>query len=112
MNFNSVSPTTWNTLGLGVAGSWVVLSSLATFAPHRTARLFGITALSDGDKADHESALGFSGVVGSRDLTIGLAMYWLARKGRNDELGTLILSTMCVCAVDLALVLRRKSYGE
>lgn len=112
MGLSSLSPTTWNTLGLGVASSWVVLSSLATFSPHRTAALFGITVLSDSQTADHESTLGFSGLLGSRDLAIGLAMYFLAKKGRNDELGTLILSTLCICAADIGLVLRRKSYGE
>lgn len=112
MGLSSISPTTWNTLGLGVASSWFVLSSLATFTPHRTAELFGITTLSNDRTADPESILGFSGMVGSRDLTIGLAMYFLAKKGRNDELGTLILSTLCICAADIGLVWRRQSYGE
>jgi hypothetical protein len=112
MPFSSISPTTWNTLGLGIASSWIVLGSLAAVTPHRAAELFGITTLSNPHTADHESTLGFSGVLGSRDLTIGLAMYFLAKKGRNDELGTLILSTLCVCAVDIALVWRRKAFRE
>ncbi|KAK2594462.1 hypothetical protein QQS21_007808 [Conoideocrella luteorostrata] len=112
MSLSAISPTTWNTLGLGVAYSWGVLSALATFAPHRTAELFGITTLSNEQTADPESVLGFSGLVGSRDLAIALAMYYLARKGRNDELGTLILSTMCICAADIGLVWRRRSYQE
>ena len=107
-----VSPSTWNTLGLGVAGSWAVLSVVATLAPHRTAELFGITALSDARTTSDASVLGFRGMVGSRDATLALVLYALARNARNRDLGTAILCTMTICVADLYIVLRRRAYAE
>ncbi|KAM5344168.1 hypothetical protein ACJ41O_012705 [Fusarium nematophilum] len=102
----SFSTSTWNSLGLGVAASWAALGLIAVFDPHRTASLFGVTI------TGHDSKVGLSGLIGSRDLVIGLILFLLGRKGRNDAMGTLILSTLGISATDIYLVWRRRSYVE
>ncbi|KAF4982591.1 hypothetical protein FZEAL_1823 [Fusarium zealandicum] len=107
-----LSASTWNTLGLGVAGSWATLGLVAMFDPHRTAELFGVTAFRSSQAAKSESIAAFSGLIGSRDLAIGLALFILGRKRKNNAMGTLVLSTMVISAADTYLVWLRRSYSE
>ncbi|KAJ6437188.1 general amino acid permease [Purpureocillium lavendulum] len=114
----SLLPSTWNTLGLGVAASWAALSIAGATRPAAAADLFGITALgSDGrgdykSGADRDSMIGFAGVLASRDMTIALSLLYLGRAGRNADMGAVILSTMIITAVDIWLVWRKKGVNH
>ncbi|OAQ83509.1 hypothetical protein PCL_05401 [Purpureocillium lilacinum] len=110
----SLSPSTWNSLGLGVAATWAALGLAGGLRPAAAADLFGITALGSGGRgdgksgADRDSMIGFAGVLGSRDMTIALTLLYLGRAGRNADMGAVILSTMTITAVDIWLVWRKK----
>ena len=107
-------PSTWNSLGLGVAATWAALGLAGGLRPAAAADLFGITALGSGGRgdgksgADRDSMIGFAGVLGSRDMTIALTLLYLGRAGRNADMGAVILSTMTITAVDIWLVWRKK----
>ncbi|UNI21180.1 hypothetical protein JDV02_007192 [Purpureocillium takamizusanense] len=113
----SLSPATWNSLGLGVAATWAALGIAGGLRPAAAADLFGITALGSGGRgdyksgADRDSMVGFAGVLASRDATIALALLYLGRAGRNADMGAVILSTMTVTVVDVWLVWRKKGFN-
>lgn len=50
-------------------------------------------------------------LLGARDLSIGLALGVLAWDFRLRETGTLILSGMVLCAVDIVELFRRRGTG-
>lgn len=104
---SSISQTTWNSLGYTVAATWAGLGLTAMISPHRTAGFFCFhDALSGDGRGDVPHMMS---LVGARDLSLALAMFALARAGRNRELGTLILSTMIVCAGDMYIVWKRRN---
>ncbi|KAK5997090.1 hypothetical protein PT974_02442 [Cladobotryum mycophilum] len=105
-----VSPSTWNTLGLGTAAGFAVLGTYAIIAPNRTGELFGLQSWSS--KPGKTSMTGVAALVGSRDLTIAAALFGLYHAGQTDAMGTVILSSMAICVVDIYLVWIRKRWTE
>lgn len=100
----------WNTLGLGVAASFAALGAGAMAFPHLTADVFGLRALAEGSgRADVPAVIS---LIGARDLSIATALFALGRAGREKEMGTVILSTMLLCAVDVYVVWRNGKYRE
>ncbi|KAH7254612.1 hypothetical protein B0J15DRAFT_494686 [Fusarium solani] len=89
----SLSPSTWNTLGLGVAAGWATLGLVGFF-----------------QQLDQLSSMAL--ILGSRDFSIATALFMLGRAGRNEEMGTLILSTLVICGADIYLVWKAKRYAE
>jgi hypothetical protein len=133
----TLQPSTWHALGLGVAANWAILGLSAMTWPHRTAALFGCgpengstsAALAgtnmpadanksadgtddDGGGAAAVDVPGLVTLVGCRDLTFSAALFALGYNGRTREMGTVILSTMVVCAVDVFVVWRRRKLSE
>ena len=103
----AIQPSTWNHLGHAVATSWAGLGLLSILSPYRTAGLFCFhDSLSGDGRGDIPHAMS---LVGARDLTLALAMFSLARAGRNRELGTLILSTLVICGADMYVVWKRRN---
>lgn len=92
-----INASTWNTLGLCVATTYATLGASTIFFPWLTAETLGFRSLLEHAKADVPGVMGF---IGGRDLSIGLAIFVLGRAGRNREMGTLILSSMFLCAID------------
>ncbi|KAF7560255.1 hypothetical protein G7046_g3886 [Stylonectria norvegica] len=107
----SVLSCTWNTLGLGVATTWVALGLVGIFQPARSAELFGVHC-SKGDDDSRNSETGIAIMFGSRDLTIATILFALGKSGRDDEMGTAIFSTMIICATDIYLAWKTKRYIE
>lgn len=110
-----ISPSTWNTLGLGVAGTWFALGLVGVLQPARTAEIFGISSGHPCGTAEESAAAARQGMallLGSRDFTIGAALLALGASKRHDEMGTVILSTMIICAADIYLVWKAKRFSE
>lgn len=105
-----LSPSTWNTLGLGVAAGWATLGCIGILYPARSAELFGV--ISSEKDISKEANRAMALILGSRDLSIATALLVLGRTGRNEEMGTLILSTLVICGADIYLVWKAKRYAE
>lgn len=96
-------PSTWNTLGLGVAAAYASLGTASFLYPSFVAQQLGFRSLIRGAQDDAAGLLAF---IGARDLSYSLAIVALSRAGRHREMGTVILSTMLFCAVDLGVLWR------
>lgn len=107
----SISPSTWNTLGLGVATSFAALGLVTFLVPYRTAEMFGFRAAlqNHGSRVD---VPGILSLVGARDLSIAAALFALGTSGRDREMGTAILSTMILSTVDIYVAWQRKQTKE
>jgi hypothetical protein len=100
----SLTPTTWNILGLGVATAYASLGLAAMLLPHQVAGILGFRAATQGNgKPDVPGMMGF---IGARDLSIAGALFVFARDGANQEMGTVILSSMILCVFDVFIVWR------
>lgn len=98
----SLEPTTWNTLGLGIATAATSLGLAAMLLPHQTSGMLGFRALGGaGGKSDVSGMMGF---IGARDLSIAAALFIFGRDGSNREMGTLMLSSLFFCFVDVYIV--------
>lgn len=106
----SITPNTWNQLGLGVATSWVGLGLLSIFRPAQVAETFGFSASPSVAAQSDTTILGL--LIGSRDLAIAATLLSLGRSGRNHEMGTVIISTLIISGVDIFLVWKKKKYLE
>ncbi|KAM6509694.1 hypothetical protein FALCPG4_017341 [Fusarium falciforme] len=106
----SLSPSTWNTLGLGVAAGWATLGLVGFFQPARSAELFGVIPSAKDSSKETNRAMAL--ILGSRDFSIATALFVLGRAGRDEEMGTLILSTLVICGADIYLVWKAKRYAE
>lgn len=117
-----ISATNLNTIGLGVAALFAGLSVVGIADPRKVDDLFGITHESPLNTAEAGEATAAASrtidyttlgtLISGRDLTIAVAIYCLGRAGRNKEMGTVILSTMCVIIPDIWLAWRNKRYPE
>ncbi|CAM1509808.1 Fc.00g001430.m01.CDS01 [Cosmosporella sp. VM-42] len=105
-----IAQSTWNTLGLGVAATWIALGVLGVSQPARAAELFGVPLATK--ESGHTSNIGIALILGSRDLTIGTALFALGRTGRYEEMGTVILTSMIICVIDVYLVWKTKRHLE
>jgi hypothetical protein len=109
-----LSPSTWNTLGLGVGAGFAGLSILSVVVPSQVNDLFRVTepAVQQGEYPVKFNPLALAILIGGRDLAIGASIFSLARAGKNAEAATVILATMVVCIPDMYLVWRNKKYSE
>lgn len=104
----AIQPSTWHSLGLGVATSFAALGLTAIIAPFRTAGLFRFQhALSSNGRKDVPAMMS---LFGARDLSLAVTAFYLGSAGLDQELGALILSAMIVCAVDLYAVIKRQNW--
>lgn len=102
----------WNALGLGVAASFAFLGTLSVAQPSVTEDLFGVAKMQAPSPIRQLDSHSFSILLGGRDMAIGVSLFLLAREGNTKAMGTVILSTMCICLPDLYLVWRNKRYQE
>ncbi|KAL6832454.1 hypothetical protein V8C40DRAFT_137185 [Trichoderma camerunense] len=105
-----ISASTWNTLGLSVAATFAILGSSALFDKKRTAELFSLEPTTSDEKPKDGSLVGL--LVGSRDLTMAATLFALHRAGQTDAMGTVILSSMIICAADVYIVWKGKKRAE
>ncbi|KAF3069571.1 hypothetical protein CFAM422_007072 [Trichoderma lentiforme] len=106
-----ISASTWNSLGLGVAATFAILGSSALFDKKRTAELFSLEPrATSAEKPKDGSLVGL--LVGSRDLTMAATLFALHRAGQTDAMGTVILSSMIICAADVYIVWKGKKRAE
>lgn len=99
----SPASSTWNTLGLGVAATYATLGTASFLRPSLVAQQLGFRPIAAGA---HDNTAGLLAFIGARDLSFSLAIVALSRAGRYREMGTVILSTMLFCAVDLGVMWR------
>ncbi|KAL7937498.1 hypothetical protein V8C35DRAFT_182009 [Trichoderma chlorosporum] len=109
-----ISSSTWNNLGLGVAATFALLGSSALFDTKHAAELFSLQPATSGEKPkDVETSPRLVGLlVGSRDLTMATTLFALYRAGQTDAMGTVILSSMIICAADVYIVWKGKKRAE
>ncbi|KAL7912805.1 hypothetical protein GGI35DRAFT_476636 [Trichoderma velutinum] len=109
-----ISASTWSSLGLSVAATFAVLGSSALFDKKRTAELFSLEPSTSGEKLKdggaNSSLVGL--LVGTRDLTMATVLFALHRAGQTDAMGTVILSSMIICAADVYIVWKGKKPAE
>ncbi|KAL7781998.1 hypothetical protein V8C43DRAFT_215642 [Trichoderma afarasin] len=105
-----ISASTWNSLGLSVAATFAILGSSALFDKKRTAELFSLEPTTSDEKPKDGSLVGL--LVGSRDLTMAATLFALHRAGQTDAMGTVILSSMIICAADVYIVWKGKKKAE
>lgn len=133
-----LTPATWRVLGLSVAISYMGLGTFALTAPVLAAKGFGLypstasrstaeapksvattatttTRLTTEDsKETHAAAVTTSMLLlGARDLSIGVALATFWSRDDRRAMGTLILSGMVLCVVDVWEIgrLRGPSWG-
>ncbi|KAK4070106.1 uncharacterized protein Triagg1_6527 [Trichoderma aggressivum f. europaeum] len=109
-----ISASTWNSLGLSVAAAFAVLGSSALFDKKRTAELSSLEpSTSDEKPRDGGASASLVGLlVGSRDLTMAATLFALHRAGQTDAMGTVILSSMIICAADVYIVWKGEKRAE
>ena len=103
-----VSSSYQNYLGLSVGATFAFLGSIGFIAPARLHDLFD----DDPSSAATNKVSGLAYVVASRDLTLAAIIINFGLNGQRKEMGTVILSTMMLCAIDVWIVLRKKKYLE
>ncbi|KAJ3497580.1 hypothetical protein NLG97_g1791 [Lecanicillium saksenae] len=108
--------STWNKFGLGIAAGFAGLSLLSAVRPQELDDLFGVTQKAMGGNVvagtaavDHRTV---GTLVGGRDLAFGVSIFLLGRARKNEEMGVVILSLMCVCIPDVWLAWRNKKHQE
>lgn len=106
-----ISSTAWNSLGLSVAASFAILGSGALVDSKRTAKLFSLQPPPSDEKLRASPSL-VAILVGTRDLTMATALFALHRAGKMDAMGTVILSSMIICAADIYIVWRGEKWVE
>ncbi|OAR04874.1 hypothetical protein LLEC1_07111 [Akanthomyces lecanii] len=117
-----ISTAHLNVIGLGVAAMFAGLSVVSVASPRTVDDLFGVTRESRLSTAEAPRASAaatrtvdyttIGTLICGRDLTIAVAIYCLGRAGRSKEMGTVILSTLCVTIADIWLAWRNKRYLE
>ncbi|CAM1505969.1 Fc.00g116060.m01.CDS01 [Cosmosporella sp. VM-42] len=90
--------------------TWVTLGLFGIFQFSRFAEIFGVSSSPSDRNKDSETGVAL--LLGSRDLTFATALFALGRTGKNDEMGTVILSSMIICAADVYLMWKRRRYAE
>lgn len=110
--------STWNTIGLGIAAGFAGLGLLSTVRPEDIDYLFGVTHKVEKNGATAAVAVGqvnhrtVATLVGGRDLAIAVSIFVLGRAGKHQEMGVVILSTMCLAIPDVWLAWCNKKYPE
>lgn len=112
-----ISISTWNSIGLGIAVGFAGLSALAVINPRQVDDLFGVSdkpvvATGGRETTGKLNYTSLATLVGGRDLAIGVSIFALGRAGKNEEMGTVILSTMLLAIPDIWLAWRNKKYPE
>ncbi|QYT01363.1 hypothetical protein H0G86_008406 [Trichoderma simmonsii] len=105
-----ISASTWNSLGLSVAATFAILGSSALFDKKRTGELFSLEPATSEEKPKDDSLVGL--LVGTRDLTMATTLFALHRAGQTEAMGTVILSSMIICAADVYIVWKGKKRAE
>jgi len=126
------TPSTWRTLGLSVAATYIGLGTFALINPQNAAKTFGIyppapvpgsnaaptrgtTASPSHANADVEAHVNTVSssmlLLGARDVSMGLAIGKLAYDGKLREAGLVIVSGVVLCVVDVWEIWRLKGKG-
>jgi hypothetical protein len=103
----SITPGTWNRLGLGVASMWTTLGLVSMLQPAWTLERFGV-----GAPATKRERTSVGLLLGSRDLAIAAALFALGSAERSREAGAVIMGTMIICAADVYIAWRSRRYTE
>lgn len=116
-------PSTWRTLGLAVGISYTFLGAFDITQPTLAAKLFNlhpepITSITAEDGrsavkhvAAHAESISTSMILlGARDLSIGVALLTFYNKQNAEAMGTLIMSGMILCAVDVVYIWRLRGW--
>lgn len=104
------SISAWNTLGLGVAATWAALGLVGVLRPTRSAEIFGVLSMHKADGTPDDTGIAL--LFGSRDFTIAAALFALYSAGRDEEMGTVILSSMIICVADIYLAWKSRRGSE
>lgn len=100
-----LQPSTWNKLGLGVAATFAALAASWLFSPPYTEAIARASAKTN--VVTHEPTMAdLGGLIAIRDVCIAtsLAALGLRSSQENSAMGTVILSSMPLCAVDAAML--------
>lgn len=117
------SQVVWFNLGQAIAACFVALGFLCAFIkPENINELFAVTRKSVNEDAKLEEFTVVAvhkdkqevvaTLVGGRCLAIGVAILALSMAGRNEEVGLVLLSSLCACIPDVWLMWLNKKYPE
>ena len=118
----SGSLSTWLNLGRVFAACLVAFGLACTFKPDMMGGFFTVafrSASEDEKRKGAAAAMMRNGnreavavLIGGRDLAIGISILALSRAGKHDEMGIVMLSTLCASISDTRLAWRNRKYPE
>ncbi|KAJ9497908.1 hypothetical protein H2202_006511 [Exophiala xenobiotica] len=117
-----LSPSTWHALGLSVAASFIGLGTYAIATPVQAAKVFGVypdSTQSPSDEKVHltdknkhaKAAIVSMKLLGARDLSIGVAIAVFGYQHNQRAMGTVILSALILCVVDVYEIWKMRGPG-
>ncbi|OAA75942.1 hypothetical protein LEL_05626 [Akanthomyces lecanii RCEF 1005] len=114
--------STWLNLDRVFAACSVAFGLACTFKPEMTGGFFTVALRSASEDEKRQGAAAamtrndnweaVAMLIGSRDLAIGIAILALSRAGKHDEMGIVMLSTLCASISDTQLAWRNRKYPE
>ena len=105
-----LQPNTWRLLGLSVAAGYTGFGLFTTLNPLAACdKLLGIRST---DPAANDVLSVVAPLIGARDLSIAGALYALAYRRRDREMGMVILAGTVLCLADSIVVWYRKSKAQ
>ena len=94
-------------LGLSIATSYALLGASAVFAPNLELSLLGL-APSPSTPAADASLRDAMLLLGVRDWSISVALFWFYARREGRSMGVVVLSGMVLCVADVMVVWRRR----
>ncbi|KAM0813971.1 hypothetical protein AB5N19_13973 [Seiridium cardinale] len=108
-----LSSSTWRYLGLGVAASYAGLGIYQAVRPVQAALgFYDIPKHVISPQVDSKEQVGYlMNLIAARDLSVAVILFSLAYRGKTQEMGTVILGAMIICAADTIAAWKRKGPG-
>ncbi|KAK6076978.1 hypothetical protein SCUP515_05161 [Seiridium cupressi] len=105
-----LSSSTWCYLGLGVAASYAGLGIYQAVRPVQAALgFYDIPKHVISPQVDSKEQVGsLMNLIAARDLSVAAILFSLAYRGKTQEMGTVVLGGMIICAADTIAAWKRK----
>ncbi|KAK9423740.1 hypothetical protein SUNI508_13912 [Seiridium unicorne] len=105
-----LSSSAWRYLGLGVAASYAGLGIYQAVQPVQAALgFYDIPKHVISPQVDSKEQVGYlMNLIAARDLSVAAILFSLAYRGKTQEMGTVILGGLIICAADTIAAWKRK----
>lgn len=105
-----LSTSTWRYLGLGVAASYAGLGIFQAVQPIRAGLgFYDIPKHVISPEVDAKQQVSWlMNLIAARDLSMAVILFTFAYRGKTQEMGTVILGGLIICAADTVAAWKRK----